>query len=103
MNSAPTPKAATAPKKAGNSKAEKKKVEVQKEGAEMSFCKSEWTNYRDPGSGLTFWYNKITQQSLWEPPPGFAKLEAKLKKMVDDLDEEEEEAFVVGEDDDLGL
>ena len=65
----------------------------------------EWTTYRDPKTGMTFWHNNLTNKSLWEPPPGLAELESKLQKMAEELEEDEEDEGAVGinDVDDLGI
>ncbi|GMH71380.1 hypothetical protein TrLO_g3872 [Triparma laevis f. longispina] len=83
-------------------KAKKALLRAQREKARLL---QEWTTYRDPGSGMTFWHNNLSGESLWEPPPGFAELEKKLKIMADEMEEDDDDegAVVVGGLDDLGI
>ena len=63
-----------------------------------------WKTYRDPETNMTFFYNEVTQESLWEPPPGLTMLEKKLATLMEQLgddEDEDDEAMVVNGDDDL--
>ena len=87
-----------------SARAEKQR-ELKKAQMEKMKILHEWTTYRDPNTGLAFWHNKVTEESLWEPPPGLAALEKKMQKMASELEEDEEdaEAVVIGGLDDLGI
>jgi hypothetical protein len=93
------------PKDKAKGGGEKKRA---KDRAEKQIAKilQEWTTYRDPNTGMAFWYNKQSGESLWEPPPGLSELERKLDKMAAEMAEDGEDdgdAVVVDGDDDLGI
>lgn len=39
-----------------------------------AFRRSVWDESVDPGSGLTYYYNRITRESVWERPPDYVKV-----------------------------
>ena len=55
-----------AKEKTNKDKTEKAIARAQRERMRLL---QEWTTYRDPKTGMTFWHNNLTQESLWEPPP----------------------------------
>ena len=98
-----------APKSNAKKSAKPKPSSDKKEIALLMQQKSEilqsWKTYRDPETNMTFYYNEVTQESLWELPPGLAALEEKLRKLVERQggEEEDDEAAVVDGIDDLGI
>ncbi|GMH77456.1 hypothetical protein TrST_g9206 [Triparma strigata] len=102
-NSSPSKSKQPSPQK--NSKQEKAKKALARAQREKARLLQEWSTYRDPNSGMTFWHNNMTGESLWEPPPGLAELERKLAKMAEEMEEDEDDegAVVVGGLDDLGI
>lgn len=40
-------------------------------GAQAGGNTPEWAAYKDPNTGMRFWYNHVTGASQWETPEGY--------------------------------
>lgn len=67
----------------------------------------DWTAFKDPSTGLVFWYNHVNDESQWEPPKddpeaGLGGKYTTLKSPADDqVDEPEEDVREISSVDDL--
>jgi len=62
-----------------------------------NYVEPEWAAYKDPNTGMRFWYNATTNESQWETPPGYEE-EENVSEQFEDSDVHE-----VHCDDDLGI
>lgn len=74
-------------------------------GLDIDASIGDWTAFKDPSTGLVFWYNHVTDESQWEPPeddteagPGGKDTSSRAE---DNVDEPEEPVREISSVDDL--
>ena len=45
---------------------------------------TEWEQHVDDATGAPYWHNWRTNETSWEPPPGFATLPPGWEQLIDD-------------------